>query len=257
VCTRLVWRFRSLDRVNVLPHSSQLSPRFPPRRQSFHSARICSWVSGDQENVSTAQSWRLTSSFSSSLINWSLPQNIEMNYINKTLDIILIFSLNQTYKIFSRCCCAIFFQVIFFTKNFTKLQLSVVKCRTMLTTRRLSILYRRSLNQTTNHSKPRLIPLLYHTRGGTLKNTYWASFAWSCLNTPAWRQYLPDPARVTSLRTLICAAPLITCIYNDAPPWIFNDAPHLRRHAPPQKSGSNCTYYTILSHFVQRKQNRA
>jgi hypothetical protein len=27
-----------------------------------------------------------------------------------------------------------------------------------------------SLNQTTNHSKPTLIPLLYHTRGGTLKN---------------------------------------------------------------------------------------
>ena len=39
----------------------------------------------------------------------------------------------------------------------------------MLDTRRLSILYRRSLNQTTNHSKATLIPLLYRTRGGTLK----------------------------------------------------------------------------------------
>ena len=40
----------------------------------------------------------------------------------------------------------------------------------------LPILYRRSLTQTTNHSKPILIPILYHTSGGTLKNAYSASF---------------------------------------------------------------------------------
>jgi hypothetical protein len=116
-----------------------------------------------------------------------------MDYINKTLDIILIFSLDQTYKIFSRCCCAIFFQVIFFTKNFTKLQLSVVKCRTMLVTRRLSILYRRSLNQTTNHSKPILIPLLYRTRGEDTKQCLVSKFHASLFKL----------ARVTSLHIIM------------------------------------------------------
>jgi hypothetical protein len=65
----------------------------------------------------------------------------------------------------------------------TDAELSVVKCRTMFITRRSSILYRRSLNQTTNHSKPILIPLLYHTRGGTLKMSIQQilyDLAWSC-----------------------------------------------------------------------------
>jgi hypothetical protein len=53
----------------------------------------------------------------------------------------------------------------------------------------LSILYRRSLNQTTNHSKPILIPLLYHTRGWTLK-------------MPS-QQVLSEHARVTSLHIIM------------------------------------------------------
>jgi hypothetical protein len=48
----------------------------------------------------------------------------------------------------------------------------------------------------TIHSKPILIPLLYHTRGGTLKNVQSASFVRTCprdvitcLNLPAWHHY--------------------------------------------------------------------
>jgi hypothetical protein len=41
----------------------------------------------------------------------------------------------------------------------------------------------------------------------------------------------------------------LTCKYNDAPPWIINDAPPLRRPAPPQKSGSTGTYYTTYVHI--------
>ena len=74
----------------------------------------------------------------------------------------------------------------------TDAELSVVKCITMFITRRSSILYRRSLNQTTNHSKPILIPLLYHTRGRTLKKCLVSKFC----------QILPDLARVTSMHIL-------------------------------------------------------
>jgi hypothetical protein len=42
----------------------------------------------------------------------------------------------------------------------------------------------------TIHSKPILIPLFYHTRGGTLKNTYSASFDRFRPNMPAWRHYI-------------------------------------------------------------------
>jgi hypothetical protein len=63
---------------------------------------------------------------------------------------------------------------------------------------------------------------------------------------------------VTSLRTLTCAAPLITCIYNDAAPLItciyndaaplitciYNDAAPLRFPAAPCKRGSNGLYIT-------------
>jgi hypothetical protein len=77
--------------------------------------------------------------------------------------------------------------------SMTDVDLSVVKCRTMLITRRLSILYRRSLNQTTNHSKPRLIPLLYHTRGGTLKKCVISNFCPTLFTL----------ARVTSLHIIM------------------------------------------------------
>jgi hypothetical protein len=70
-------RFRLPARLNVLPHSSQHNPDFSVSScQSSHSARVCSCVSGDQDsNISSvvmAQSWRLTSSFSRSAVNWSL-----------------------------------------------------------------------------------------------------------------------------------------------------------------------------------------
>jgi hypothetical protein len=74
----------------------------------------------------------------------------------------------------------------------TDAELSVVKCRTMFITRRSSNLYRRSLNQTTNHTKPILIPLLYHTRGRTLKKCLVSKFC----------QIFPDLARVTSMHIL-------------------------------------------------------
>ena len=78
----------------------------------------------------------------------------------------------------------------------------------MLVTRRLSILYKHSLNQTTNHSKATLIPLLYHTRGGTLKKCVVSIFRLDAFKL----------ARVTS------------CIYYDV---IHNQFPPPSRMRPP------------------------
>jgi hypothetical protein len=110
------------------------------------------------------------------------------------------------------------------------------------------------------HSKPRLIPLLYHTRGGTLKK---------CVVSKSHTS-LFKPARVTSLHIIMTlltsdvitpphlrgplitciyndAAPLITCIYNDAAPLItciYNDAAPLR---PPAKGGRTAPILLLAS----------
>jgi hypothetical protein len=55
---------------------------------SFWGPRVEHFICGNGTKLA------ITSAFSNSLINWSLLQNIEFDYINETLDITLIFSLN-------------------------------------------------------------------------------------------------------------------------------------------------------------------
>jgi hypothetical protein len=92
-----------------------------------------------------------------------------------------------------------------------------------------------------------LIPLLYHTRGGTLKNAYSASFVRfrprdviTCLNLPAWRHYSASLLLTPPPHSSALPPPLLRPSSAPPPPFIRpSSAPPL-----PQKSGSNGPYIT-------------
>jgi hypothetical protein len=114
-----------------------------------------------------------------------------------------------------------------------------------------------AMRGTTIHSKPRLIPLLYRTRGATLKKCLVSKFCPSLFKL----------ARVTSLHIIM---PYVNEWRHYAPSFVWIliinevvDTHHLKLHhlklhhltpphPPPQKSGSKGTYITTYRIVVAR-----